>query len=73
VNADRNDRLPILWKNRTGAHQPFACVAEHAKQAFLLNGMMFRQNRREVEEGDRVNLMLSATHGKRLRYKELIA
>lgn len=45
--------------------------AKHLQR--YLDEMMFRQNRREVEEGDRVNLMLTATHGKRLRYKELIA
>jgi len=35
--------------------------------------MMFRQNRRDVDEGFRVNQLLAATNGKRLRYKELIA
>ena len=38
-----------------------------------LDEMMFRQNRREVGEGNRVNMLLSASNGKRLRYKELIA
>lgn len=38
-----------------------------------LDEMMFRQNRREAGEGERVNLLLSATAGSRLRYKELIA
>lgn len=38
-----------------------------------LDEMMFRQNRREVGEGNRVNMMLGGTLGKRLRYKELTA
>ena len=38
-----------------------------------LDEMMFRQNRRDVDEGFRVNQLLAATNGKRLRYKELIA
>ena len=38
-----------------------------------LDEMVFRQNRRDVGEGNRVNMLLAATNGKRLRYKELIA
>ena len=38
-----------------------------------LDEMMFRQNRRDVDEGFRVNQLLAATNSKRLRYKELIA
>lgn len=38
-----------------------------------LDEMMFRQNRNDVEEGFRVNQMLDAAGGKRLKYKELIA
>lgn len=38
-----------------------------------LDEMMFRQNRRDVGEGNRVNMLLGGTVGKRLRYKELIA
>lgn len=38
-----------------------------------LDEMMFRQNRRDVGEGNRVNMLLNNTIGKRLRYKELIA
>ena len=38
-----------------------------------LDEMMFRQNRRDVDEGFRVNQLLAATNGKRLRYTELIA
>lgn len=38
-----------------------------------LDEMMFRQNRKDVEEGHRVNQLLAAATGKRLRYKELIA
>jgi hypothetical protein len=32
----------------------------------------WRHNRRDAEEGGRVNSMLAATDGKRLRYNELI-
>lgn len=38
-----------------------------------LDEMMFRQNRRDVGEGNRVNMLLASSNGKRLRYKELIA
>ena len=38
-----------------------------------LDKMMFRQNHKDVEEGYRVNQLLAAATGKRLRYKELIA
>ena len=37
-----------------------------------LDEMMFRQNRRDVAEGDHVNMLLDAASGKRLLYKELI-
>lgn len=45
--------------------------AKHLQR--YLDEMMFRQNRREVGEGNRVNMLLSDSDGKRLRYKELIA
>lgn len=38
-----------------------------------LDEMMFRQNRRDVDEGFQVNQLLAATNGKQLRYNELIA
>lgn len=38
-----------------------------------LDEMMFRQNRRDVDEGFRVNQLLAAANGKWLCYKELIA
>lgn len=38
-----------------------------------LDEMTFRQNRCDVSEGNRVNMLLAATSGKRLRHKELIA
>lgn len=38
-----------------------------------LDEMMFRQNRKDVDEGYRVNQLLAAATGKQLRYKELIA
>lgn len=45
--------------------------AKHLQR--YLDGMMFRQNRKDVEEGNRVNMLLEATNGQRLRYRELIA
>lgn len=45
--------------------------AKHLQR--YLDEMMFRQNRRDVGEGNRVNMLLAAANGKRLRYKELIA
>lgn len=45
--------------------------AKHLQR--YLDEMMFRQNRRDVGEGDRVNMLLHAASGKRLLYKELIA
>ncbi len=45
--------------------------AKHLQR--YLDEMMFRQNRREAGEGDRVNMMLDWATEKRLTYKELIA
>lgn len=45
--------------------------AKHLQR--YLDEMMFRQNRRDVGEGNRVNMLLASSNGKRLRYKELIA
>lgn len=45
--------------------------AKHLQR--YLDEMMFRQNRREAEEGDRVNMLLDWAVEKRLTYKELIA
>ncbi len=45
--------------------------AKHLQR--YLDEMMFRQNRGDVGEGDRVNMLLNAASGKRLTYKELIA
>ena len=45
--------------------------AKHLQR--YLDEMIFRQNRRDVGEGNRVNMLLAAANGKRLRYKELIA
>jgi len=45
--------------------------AKHLQR--YLDEMMFRQNRRDADEGDRVNMLLGSATEKRLTYKELIA
>ena len=45
--------------------------AKHLQR--YLDEMMFRQNRREAEEGDRVNMLLDWAVEKRLTYKDLTA
>jgi hypothetical protein len=45
--------------------------AKHLQR--YLDKMMFRQNRCDANEGDRVNMLLDWAAEKRLTYKELIA
>ena len=59
----------LLKRQIIGVHNFVS--AKHLQR--YLDEMMFRQNRRDVREGNRVNMRLEAANGKRLRYKELIA
>jgi len=59
----------LLKRQTIGIHH---YVSSKHLQRYLAE-MMFRQNRSDVDEGGRVNQLLGATLGARLRYKELIA